>query len=115
MLHSLSRKYGMGWNTRNFSEFTAALGTSFALRYAASLAARQLAKLVPGAGQLAGSALAVSVSYASTYALGRAACSYLYHKKTAKQIDDRALQSVYQDAMRHGRQAGREATRAAPE
>ena len=109
MLHSLSRRYGIRWNTRNFSEFSAALGTSFAFRYATSLAARQLAKLVPGYGQLAGGAFAVSVSYASTYALGRAACSYLYHKKTAAEIDDRALQSVYQDALKRGRQAGKEA------
>ncbi len=115
MLHSLSRRYDMSWNKRSFSEFTAALGTSFAFRYATSLAARQLAKLVPAAGQIAGGAFAVSVSYASTYALGRAACSYLYHKKTATELTDRALQSVYQDAMRQGRQAGKEANRAAPE
>ncbi len=113
MLHSLSRKYGIRWNKRNFSEFSAALGTSFALRYVTSLAARQLAKLVPGFGQLAGGAFAVTVSYASTYALGRAACSYLYHKKTATVIGDGALQSVYQDAMKQGRQAGKEATRVA--
>ena len=71
---------------------SAALGTSFALRYVTSLAARQLAKLVPGFGQLAGGAFAVTVSYASTYALGRAACSYLYHKKTTTVIGDGALQ-----------------------
>jgi len=111
MLHTLSRKYGLQWNKRNFSEFIAALSTSFAFRYVVSLAARQLAKLMPGFGQLAGGAFAVSVSYASTYALGRAACSYLYHKKTATEIDDRALQSVYEDAMQQGRQAGKEATR----
>ncbi len=115
MLHSLSRRYGIRWNKRNFSEFSAALGTSFAFRYVTSLAARQLAKLVPAAGQIAGGAFAVSVSYASTYALGRAACSYLYHKKTATELDDRALQSIYQDAMRQGRQAGKEASGAAPE
>ena len=109
MLHSLSRKYDVPWNTRNFSEFSAALGTSFAARYATSLVARQLAKLVPGFGQLAGGAFAVGVSYASTYALGRAACSYLYHKKTASPIDDRALRSVYQVAVEEGRQVRREA------
>ena len=115
MLHSLSRKYGIRWNKRNFSEFSAALGTSFAFRYLTNLAARQLAKLVPGFGQLAGGAFAVSVSYASTYALGRAACSYLYHKKTATVIDDRALQAVYQDAMKQSRQAGRDGTMMAQE
>ncbi len=113
MLHSLAQKYSVEWSTRNFSEFSAALGTSFALRYATSLGARQLAKLVPGFGQLAGGALAVTVSYASTYALGRAACSYLYHKKTATSLNTGALQSVYRDAMKQGRKVGKEATRSA--
>ncbi len=115
MLHSLSSRYDIRWNKRNFSEFTAALGASFAFRYATGLAARQVARLVPAIGQVAGGAFAVSVSYASTYALGRAACSYLYHKKTATVIDDSALQSVYQDAMAQSRQAGREADREPPE
>lgn len=111
MLHSLAQKYGIVWNTRIFSEFSAALGTSFALRYATGLGARQLAKLVPGFGQLAGSTFAVTVSYASTYALGRSACSYLYHKKTATPLDKGVLQSVYRDALKQGRQVGRDATR----
>jgi uncharacterized protein (DUF697 family) len=83
------------------------------LRYATSLGARQLAKLVPGFGQVAGGAFAVTVSYASTYALGRAACSYLYHKKTATSLNTGALQSVYRDAMKQGRKVGKEATRSA--
>ena len=113
MLHSLAQKYGIEWSTRNFSEFSAALGSSFALRYVTSLGARQLAKLVPGYGQLAGSAFAVTVSYASTFALGRAACNYLYHKKTATVINKGALQTIYQDAIKQGRKAGRNATRVA--
>ena len=112
LLHSLSRKYGIPWNARNFSEFSAALGTSFAFRYGTNLAARQLAKLVPGFGQLAGSAFAAGVSYASTYALGRAACSYLYHKKSGTVIDDRALHAVYQEAMEQGKQVSNRAARA---
>jgi uncharacterized protein (DUF697 family)/GTP-binding protein EngB required for normal cell division len=112
MLHSLARRYGVDWNTRNFSEFTAALGTSFALRYATGLGARQLAKLVPGFGQLVGSAFAMTVSYASTYALGRAACGYLYHKKTATDIGEVDLHALYNGALVQGRRAGKEALRA---
>ena len=111
MLHSLAQRYGVEWSARNFSEFTAALGTSFALRYATGLGARQLAKLIPGYGQVAGSAFAVTVSYASTYALGRAACSYLYRIKTAAPLGDGDLQEVYNSALAQGRRAGREATR----
>jgi uncharacterized protein (DUF697 family)/GTP-binding protein EngB required for normal cell division len=108
MLHSLAQKYDIEWSRRNFSEFTAAMGTSFALRYATSLGARQLAKMVPGFGQVVGGAFAVTVSYATTYALGRAACKYLYHKKTDTPLDDGSLQTVYQEAMAQGREVGKD-------
>jgi uncharacterized protein (DUF697 family) len=113
MLHSLAQKYDVDWSKRNFSEFTAALGTSFALRYVTSLGARQLAKLIPGYGTLVGGAFAVTVSYASTYALGRSACSYLYHKKTGTALADGALQAVYSEAMEQGREAGNDVVNSA--
>ncbi len=112
MLHSLAQKYDIEWSRRNFSEFSAAMGTSFALRYATSLGARQLAKMVPGFGQLVGGAFAVTVSYATTYALGRAACNYLYHKKTDTPLGEGALQTVYREAMEQGREAGKEVVNA---
>lgn len=115
MLHSLAQKYGVTWSRRNFSEFSAALGTSFAFHYATSLGARQLAKLVPGFGQLVGGTFAVVVSYASTYALGRAACSYLYHKKTGTPNGTIDLRSVYKEALEEGREAGRDSARAVRE
>jgi uncharacterized protein (DUF697 family) len=108
MLHSLARKYGVSWSRRNVSEFVSALGTLFTLRYLVSLGGRQLGKLIPGFGQLAGSAFAASVSYASTYALGRAACSYLYHKQANIPLDDGSIRQVYQQAMKEGRDARRQ-------
>lgn len=111
MLHSLAQHYGIPWSKRNFSEFTGALGTSFALRYAISLGGRQLAKLVPAAGQVAGSALAFGISYASTYAIGRAACSYLYHQKTKTPQGDDALKDLYKEALSEGKSAGEEMNR----
>ena len=107
MLHSLAQKYDIEWNTRSFSEFTAALGTGFAIRYAASLGGRQLTRLIPVYGQVVGTALSVVISYASTYALGRAACSYLYHKKTNTPLDEDSLRSIYSDAVAEGREAGK--------
>ncbi|QIB67044.1 YcjF family protein [Kineobactrum salinum] len=108
MLHSLAQKYGVSWSRRNVSEFVSALGTLFTLRYLVSLGGRQLGKLIPGFGQLAGSAFAASVSYASTYALGRAACSYLYHKQADIPLDDGSIRQVYQRAMKEGRDARRQ-------
>lgn len=112
MLHSLARRYGMEWNARNYSEFIAALGGTAALRYALSLGGRQLGKLIPGFGQLVGTAFAVSVSYASTYALGRAACSYLYYKKADKEISADNVKSVYEQAMAQSRKAAKKAAAA---
>jgi uncharacterized protein (DUF697 family) len=109
MLHSLARRYGMAWNRRSFSEFTAALGAGIALRYAISLGGRQLAKLVPAYGQLLGAAFAVAVSYGATWALGRAACKYLYHKQTGTPLDEAGLRELYNEALAAGRAASRDA------
>ncbi|MFT7130935.1 MAG: hypothetical protein ACI89U_003062 [Gammaproteobacteria bacterium] len=105
MLHSLAQKYELKWDRRNFAEFTGALGASALLWYGASLGGRQLVKLIPVYGQIAGTAFAMSVSYASTYAIGRAACSYLYHKKTKTALTDSDLQNIYKKAVKQGRAA----------
>jgi uncharacterized protein (DUF697 family) len=105
LLHSLARKYSISWDRKTFYEFTAALGSGFALSYATSHGARQLVKLVPGYGQVAGAAFSVTVSYAVTYALGRAACMYLYHRKTGDPLDESGLREAYKRAIRDGRSA----------
>jgi len=115
MLHSLAQKYGIVWSKANYSEFIAALGTSFALRYVVSLGARQLGKLIPAYGQVAGTAFSVTVSYSSTYAIGRAACSYLYHKKTNTPYGEESLSSVYKQAMSEGKDVGKEIARESKE
>lgn len=105
MLHSLARKYGIDWDRRTFSEFTAALGSGFALSYATSHGARQLVKLIPGYGQVAGTAFSVTVSYGVTYALGRAACMYLYHQKTGTPLDSQGIKDVFKGAVAEGKSA----------
>ncbi|MEH6585227.1 MAG: GTPase [Halioglobus sp.] len=111
MLHSLAGKYGIEWDKRTFLEFTAALGSGFALSYATSHGARQLVKLIPGYGQIAGSAFAATVSYGVTYALGRAACMYLYHQKTGTPLNSEGLKDVFKDAMSAGKSASKDIQR----
>lgn len=106
LLHSLARRYGTVWDRRSFSQFAGALGSSVALKYALSHGARQLGKLVPGWGQLVGTALSMSVSYASTWAIGRAACYYLYQREQGQAPDPQALRTLYRDALASGRQRG---------
>ena len=111
MLHSLAGKYGIEWDKRTFLEFTAAMGSGFALSYAISHGARQLVKLIPGYGQVAGSAFAVTVSYGVTYGLGRAACMYLYHQKTGTTLDSNGIKSAFKDALSEGKSTSKEIQR----
>lgn len=106
LLHSLARRYGTVWDRRSFSEFVGALGSSVALKYALGHGARQLGKLVPGYGQLVGTALSMSVSYASTWAIGRAACYHLYQRQQGLATDPQAMRALYRDALASGRQRG---------
>ncbi len=77
MLHSLARIYGVDWNRKALTEFAACLGVGAVSRYAAGFGFRQLAKLIPVYGQTAGAAAAAAVSFATTFAIGKAACYFL--------------------------------------
>ena len=99
MLHSLANQYGVEWDKKLLSEFAAALGASFGIKYATRLGLRQLAKLIPVYGQTIGAATAASLSFATTYAVGRAASKYLYHLTQGENVDDLELQTLYEQAM----------------
>ena len=99
MLHSLAAIYGVEWDRRMVGELTSALGTGAIVRALSGFGARQLAKLVPGYGQTAGAAMAASMSFATTYALGQAAAYYLGRKRLG-QADAGGVLAAYQDALR---------------
>lgn len=100
MLHALAGRYDITWDRRIATEFIAALGSGFLYRYALSLGSRQLAKLIPVYGQTAGAAAAASISFASTYALGRAACLYLYRRKNNQSVDPDILREAFVQAFK---------------
>jgi uncharacterized protein (DUF697 family) len=106
MLHSLAQKYGIEWSAGDFGEFISTLGTSFAVKYAINFGGRQLGKLIPGYGQIVGSAFAATISFTSTYALGRVACMYLYHKQKKEPLNQEDLRSAFVQAMTEGKSAG---------
>lgn len=99
LLHTLAARYGIVWDKRVALEFVAVMGSGFLYRYAVSLGGRQLAKFIPVYGQTAGAAAASALSFASTYAIGRAACMYLYHQKIQKTVSSEALQEVFKRAF----------------
>lgn len=100
MLHALAGRYDVDWDRRVATEFVAALGSGFLYRYVLSLGGRQLAKFIPVYGQTAGAAAAASISFASTYALGRAACLYLYRRKHHQSIDPESLRLAFVNAFK---------------
>ncbi|MDN5849291.1 MAG: DUF697 domain-containing protein, partial [Nitrococcus sp.] len=99
MLHSIAALYGVEWNRRTLKEFVASLGTGTALGIGVSFTARQLMKLIPVYGQIAGAAAAGATSAAVTYALGRAACYYLEQVRLGRR-DPAGVASMYRGSLK---------------
>jgi uncharacterized protein (DUF697 family) len=104
LLHSLANQYGVEWNKRTFSELIGTLGTSFGVQYGLKLGIRQLVKFIPVYGQTVGAATAAAMSFATTYALGRVACKYFYHKSKGENVSDEEMQYLYKSAFSKGKE-----------
>lgn len=103
LLQRLAEIYGIAWDRRVFGEFAAALGSGVAARVVAGLGIRQLMKFIPVYGQTAGMAASAAMSFAVTYALGKAAVYFLSKRRIG--ADDpagvaRAYRQALQDAFR---------------
>ncbi|MFO7812551.1 MAG: GTPase [Pelovirga sp.] len=103
MLHHLAGQYGILWDKKALADFVTALGAGFGVQYLSKLGIRQLTKLIPVYGQTVGSATAVVVSFCSTYAIGRTACKYLYHKNKGEAVSEQELKRLYQQAFNEAR------------
>ncbi|AML51733.1 YcjF family protein [Falsihalocynthiibacter arcticus] len=99
MLHELGRRYGVKWDRKVGAAFLSTMGLSIGARYATSFALREFAKLVPVFGQTVGAATASAISFASTYALGRAAAYFLFRKANGSSPNEDELRKVYQRAF----------------
>ena len=104
MLHSLANQYGVEWNKQLFMEFIGTLGTGFAIKYSAKFAIREVVKFIPVYGQTIGAGTAAVISSASTYAIGRVACKYLYHKSKGETVSTEDMTRLYEEALRRGKE-----------
>ena len=95
MLHSLANQYGIPWNKKTLAEFIGALGTGFSVQYLSKLGIRQLVKLIPVYGQTTGTVTSVTISFATTFALGRAGCYFFYRKSKDESLNSDDLKNVY--------------------
>lgn len=97
MLRQLAKLFGVGWDKRAYTEFAAALGAGTLVRTASTFGVRQLVKLIPVYGQTAGAAAAAAASFATTYAMGKAAVHFLIRRQQGRQTKEVA--SMYRRAL----------------
>jgi uncharacterized protein (DUF697 family) len=98
MLHHLAKRHGVRWDKQAYTEFGAALGAGTLLRAASTFAVRQLGKLIPVYGQSVGAATAAAASFATTYAMGKAASYFLLRRRRGREAEQVA--SVYRSALK---------------
>lgn len=99
MLHSLAAIYSVEWDRRMMGEFTGALGAGTLLRMLSGFGARELTKLIPAYGQTVGTAAASVMSFATTYALGKAAAYFLWRRRRALPAGDAVLKT-YKNSLK---------------
>lgn len=98
MLHSLSRIYGIRWDRRTLGEFAGAIGTGTVLKLLSHLGVRQISRLIPVYGQTVGAVAASAASFATTFALGKAACYFLARRR-AGESDFSGVAAIYRGAL----------------
>ncbi len=103
MLRALAQRAGVDWTRARMTEFATALGLGAALRFGGGYALRQVAKLVPVAGQTLGAAMAGTASFAATYALGRAAHYWLQKDAAGETPSEEELRALYREALSRAR------------
>lgn len=89
MVHQLAKLYGQPMTAERFKEVATSLGMGLLARQAI----REVAKLIPYVGSVAGAA----VAWASTYALGRAFCLYYQEVCEGHVPDTQKLKKYYHE------------------
>jgi len=99
MLRQLAKLHGMQWDRRAYAQFLGALGAGTLVRTASTFGIRQLVKLVPGYGQTIGAAVAAAASFATTYAIGKAAAYFLARRHRGVRAEEVA--AVYRETLQN--------------
>ncbi|KUO60552.1 MAG: hypothetical protein APF80_02525 [Alphaproteobacteria bacterium BRH_c36] len=100
LLHALSSAHRLSWNRRMSLEFAGALGAGALTRYAAGFGIRQLVKMIPAYGQTIGATAAAATSFATTFALGKAADYYLLRSRRGSQASGAEIKEVWAKSLR---------------
>ena len=98
MLHSLAEIYGVSWDKRTLGDFAKCFGLGTIIRAASQLGIRQMVKMIPVYGQTAGTVAASAASFATTFALGKAACYFLARRRRGD-LDLAGVSEAYSAAL----------------
>lgn len=107
MLHSLSLIYAAPWNKQRLAEFAGALGLGVGVRYTVTFLVRQLGKFIPVYGQTAAVTIAAAASFATTFALGKAAGAYLSQLHIGQKVNANEISKIYSKALEQAFEIGR--------
>lgn len=99
MLSDVADSYGTKWSKAALAELLGALGAGIGVRYSMKFGTRQIVKFLPGWGQTVGAAGAAVMSFCTTYAIGRVACKYMYHRNREEDVSDEELQALFHSAF----------------
>ena len=98
LLQRLGQIHGISWDRRALAELATALGSGVAVRTLIGMGARQLVKFIPVYGQTIAAATSAAMSFAVTFALGKAASYFLTRRQQGLTVEGTA--QAYQEALR---------------
>jgi uncharacterized protein (DUF697 family) len=100
MVYAIAEVYHQPASVQRILEMVAAAGLGFAAR----LGVREMVKLVPYVGTVAGGVLGAALGYSYTYALGKACCWYHSAVRAGRQPTKSELNRVFHEHWTEGKQ-----------
>ena len=105
MLIRIARCHEIELSREVFFGLASALGSGIFAELAFLKLVRNTGTLIPGIGQTAGVAVAAAGSFASTFAIGRAASYYMFRLKHGEKPSKGEIRNLYNSAFQNARQS----------
>lgn len=99
MLKGLAAHYDVAWTRTNFARFTAAVGSGTLAMWGLGYGVRELVKLIPGVGSIAGGALNAAAAFALAAGVGEAACVWLAYRRRGAEAPAAEVRQAFRDAL----------------
>lgn len=99
MVQKLAERHGVALTRQHTKEFVGSLGGIALLGASARYGLRELLKLVPGIGTVAGATLSSVAAFGLTYGVGQAACAYLRSVTRGQAIDPQEIRRAFKAGL----------------